>query len=138
VIIRDERDYKFIKQISFIDKDEAQYEFDKFLRELSKYVKLSTENVFAYEIFAEFEDKIPIKSNLPPNLPLIGSLTNLGIILSNDATLDMRVREFTTIQIDKTIKVIKRSIKYFSYQDLKNGIAELKKILKSLSIIPSE
>ncbi|MEM1600319.1 MAG: hypothetical protein QXW51_05880, partial [Sulfolobaceae archaeon] len=115
----------------------AQYEFDKFLRELEKYVRLSSENVFAYEIYAEFEEKIPVKVNLPSNLPLVGSFTNVGIILSNDATLDMRLREFTTIQIDKVIRVIKRSPRYFSYQDVKSGVIELKKILKSLSIAHS-
>lgn len=138
MIIRDERNDKFIKQISFINEESAQYEFDKFLRELNKYVKLTPQVVFAYEIFAEFEDKFPLKTKLPSVLPLIGNLTNIGLILSNDYSLDMRVREFTTVQIDRTVKVIKRSMNYFSYKDIENGLNELKRILKELSLTHSQ
>ena len=66
---------------------------------------------------------------VPSVLPLIGNVTTTGVILSNDPDLKMRVRRFVTVQIDKTVKVIKRDERYIRIQNL---LAELEELISKL------
>lgn len=130
----DDRNENFLRQISFISDSNAN-EMQKYVDDFLIFLKRRRVNpediVWSYETFLEVDEKIKIKINLPNNLPLIGSVTNTGIIVSNDPDLQMRVRNFTTIQIDKTIKVIKRSESYLSIYKILEELENLISILKS-------
>lgn len=130
----DDRNENFLRQISFIsdsDANEMQKYVDDFLIFLKRRRINPEDIIWSYETFLEVDEKIKIKINLPNNLPLIGSVTSTGIIVSNDPDLQMRVRNFTTIQIDKTIKVIKRSESYLSIYKILEELENLISILKS-------
>jgi hypothetical protein len=130
----DDRNENFLRQISFIsdsDANEMQKYVDDFLIFLKRRRVNPEDIVWSYETFLEVDEKIKIKINLPNNLPLIGSVTSTGIIVSNDPDLQMRVRNFTTIQIDKTIKIIKRSESYLSIYKILEELENLISIIKS-------
>ncbi len=126
-LITDEKNENFLRQISFLNGD-VQYWIDSFLSSLERGFKIRLSDVvWAYEAYVEVDKKVKLDLNIPNVLPLLGNVINYGIIISNDPDMKMRVRNFTTIQIDRTIKVIKRSENYFKIQNI---LDELEKVIK--------
>ncbi|TRM81987.1 hypothetical protein DJ524_02260 [Sulfolobus sp. D5] len=126
-LLTDERNESFLKQISFFNGD-VQYWADSFLSSLERAFKIRLGDVvWAYEAYVEVDKKVKLNLNLANVLPLLGNVINYGIIVSNDPDMKMRVRNFTTIQIDRTIKVIRRSENYFKIQNI---LDELEKVIK--------
>ncbi|QXJ35548.1 hypothetical protein [Saccharolobus shibatae] len=132
-LILDERDNNFIKQIMFIG-DESQ----KLVNDLINFLKARyslrlDEIVWSYEVYLEIEGDFNITKGLqiPSVLPLIGNVTNYGIVITNDPDFKMMNRNFTTVQIDKYVKVIKRSQNFI---DIVNLLNELEKLLDKIKI----
>ncbi|BCU68825.1 hypothetical protein KN1_01220 [Stygiolobus caldivivus] len=124
-IIPDERSPNFIKQIAFL-KGDVQFYVDSLLARLLRNNINPDDVVWSYEIYLEVELKKKVSLvKVPSVLPLVGNVTNTGIIISNDPDLKMRVRKFTTVQIDRTVKVIKRDEKPIKIQNVLTELGEL-------------
>jgi len=130
-IVFDDRNEKFVKEVLIKDGD-VQYAVDTFLNSLIKRGIRLEDVVWSYEVYLEVtpEKKVKLSIQIPSVLPLIGNVTTTGIIISNDPDMKMRVRNFTTVQIDKTIKVIKRSEKYLKIPLI---LSELEKLLNYIN-----
>ncbi|QIW23900.1 hypothetical protein EWF20_06880 [Sulfolobus sp. S-194] len=131
-LILDERNDSFVKQIIFTG-DEAQKWVEYFLLYLKEKFSLDIEDiVWCYEVYLELESDYnkKINLNIPSVLPLVGNVANYGIIITNDLDFKMISRNFTTVQIDKRIRVVKRSQDYINIstllQDLQNMLDKLK------------
>jgi hypothetical protein len=131
-IVFDDRNEKFVKEVLIKDGD-VQYAVDTFLNSLIKRGIRLEDVVWSYEVYLEVtpEKRVKLSIQIPSVLPLIGNVTTTGIIISNDPDMKMRVRNFTTVQIDKTIKVIKRSEKYLKIPLI---LSELEKLLNYINI----
>jgi hypothetical protein len=130
-IVFDDRNEKFVKEVLIKDGD-VQYAVDTFLNSLLKRGIRLEDVVWSYEVYLEVtpEKRVKLSIQIPSVLPLIGNVTTTGIIISNDPDMKMRVRNFTTVQIDKTIKVIKRSEKYLKIPLI---LSELEKLLNYIN-----
>ncbi|MEJ2776050.1 hypothetical protein WIW90_07470 [Sulfolobaceae archaeon RB850M] len=130
-IVFDDRNEKFVKEVLIKDGD-VQYTVDTFLNSLIKRGIRLEDVVWSYEVYLEVtpEKRVKLSIQIPSVLPLIGNVTTTGIIISNDPDMKMRVRNFTTVQIDKTIKVIKRSEKYLKIPLI---LSELEKLLNYIN-----
>jgi|ECHhosMinimDraft_1075155.scaffolds.fasta_scaffold00044_28 hypothetical protein len=130
-IVFDDRNEKFVKEVLIKDGD-VQYAVDTFLNSLIKRGIRLEDVVWSYEVYLEVtpEKRVKLSIQIPSVLPLIGNVTTTGIIISNDPDMKMRVRNFTTVQIDKTIKVIKRSEKYLKIPLI---LSELEKLLNYIN-----
>lgn len=129
-----EKNENFLRQISFFvesDLDKIQRYVNDFLIFLKRNKINPDDVIWSYETYFEIDEKVKVKLNLPSNLPLIGSVTNLGIIVTNDPDLQMRNRNFTSVQVDRSgIKVIKRADKYIIIPQI---IDELEKLITILN-----
>jgi hypothetical protein len=126
-VISDENNENFMRQLIFRGGD-VQYWADYFLSRLERVHKVRPEDVvWAYEAYVEVDERVKLDLRIPSVFPLVGNVINYGIVISNDPDMKMRVRNFTTLQLDKTIKVIKRSEKYFKIQNI---LDELEKVIK--------
>jgi hypothetical protein len=130
-IVFDDRNEKFVKEVLIKDGD-VQYAVDTFLNSLIKRGIRLEDVVWSYEVYLEVtpEKRVKLSIQIPSVLPLIGNVTTTGIIISNDPDMKMRVRNFATVQIDKTIKVIKRSEKYLKIPLI---LSELEKLLNYIN-----
>ncbi|QGR19665.1 hypothetical protein [Stygiolobus azoricus] len=128
-IIPDDRNPNFVKQVAFLSGD-VQYYADSLIARLLRNNINPDDVVWSYEVYLELELKKKLNLlKIPSVLPLVGNVTTTGIIISNDPDLKMRVRKFTTVQIDKTVKVIKRDEKQIKIQ---NVISELEELIGKL------
>ncbi|ARM75331.1 hypothetical protein [Acidianus manzaensis] len=128
---RNEKAQDFVNAISFSsDGDKSQSLQDSFLRWINNQIRLN-EFVWAYQVECEIDDKVSLKNviHLPSVLPLIGNVMLTGIIISNTKNLNMNQRKFTIIQIDNTVKIIKRDESYISLIDTINEFKKLKETL---------
>ncbi|SAI84831.1 hypothetical protein [Saccharolobus solfataricus] len=126
-LILDERGGNFVKQIMFIG-DESQKLVNDLLNFLkARYSLRLDEIVWSYEVYIEVEGDFNIAKvlQIPSVLPLIGSVTNCGIVITNDPDFKMMNRNFTTIQIDKYIRIIKRSQNFIDIISLLNELEKL-------------
>ncbi|MBB5254487.1 hypothetical protein [Sulfurisphaera ohwakuensis] len=132
-LMLDERNNNFVKQIIFTG-DEVQKWVEYFLIYLKEKFSLKLEDiVWCYEVYLELESDYnnkKINLNIPSVLPLIGNVTNYGIIITNDQDFKMISRNFTTVQIDKRIRLIKRSQDYINISSLLRDLQDLLDKLK--------
>ncbi|BFH73940.1 hypothetical protein SJAV_18840 [Sulfurisphaera javensis] len=127
--ISDERNIDFIKEITFMGSNVQQW-VEYFLLSLKEKFSLKVEDViWSYEVYLEIENNVKLNLNIPSVLPLIGNVTNYGIVITNDPDFKMMLRNFTTVQIDKRIRVIKRSE---SFIDINNLLSDLEKLLEKI------
>lgn len=122
---------EYVNAITFSSEgDRAQQVQDSFLRWLKGKIDLEM-FVWAYQLEVEVKEKVNLRKiiNLPSVLPLVGSVLLTGIIISNVKNLDMNQDRFTIVQIDNTIKIVKRDRKYIS---LMSTLDELRKLLDIL------
>ncbi|EZQ02114.1 hypothetical protein CM19_10960 [Candidatus Acidianus copahuensis] len=125
IIEEDERVPSFVKVIEISSEGKKSQEtFEKLLRWMSLKTRLD-EFVWAYhvEFTSKLEKSYPL--SVPSTLPLVGNLMLKGIILSNVKDLDMHQREFSIVQIDNELKVIKRTKKYI-------GLSKIEKEAENL------
>lgn len=128
---REKTNNQYVNAIYFFsDGDKAQQIHDQFLRWLESRIRLD-EFVWAYQLEVEVKEKVNLKKalNVPSVLPLIGNVLLTGIILANVKNLEMNQRKFTIVQIDNTVKIVKRDDKYIS---LMNTLDELGKLIDAL------
>lgn len=128
---RDERNENFVKSLTFssLNTDKSQILHDNYLRWLSLKVRLD-EVIWAYQINAEIDTKTKELIKVPPMFPLIGNVMLTGVIIANTKNFNMNQRKFCIVQIDTTIKIIKRDEKYLSISSIINDLKELLKILE--------
>ncbi|MUM65053.1 hypothetical protein D1867_07340 [Acidianus infernus] len=128
---KDERNENFVKSLTFssLNSDKSQILHDRYLRWLSLKVRLN-EVIWAYQINAEIKAKTKELIKTPSVLPLVGNVMLTGLIIANTKNLNMNQRRFCIVQIDTTVKIIKRDENYFSISRIINDLKELLKVLE--------
>jgi len=119
----------FVKQIVFEGAKSQQW-VDYFVYFLSRKMKVD-DVIWSYEIYLEIETKEDLRKmiKIPSVLPLVGNVTNYGIVISNDPEFKMMLKNFTTVQIDKHVRVIKRSQSIIRIPEI---LEELEKLLDKI------